>query len=1017
MTATTTDYLQKIPNRFSSCEDVKNIKEENTNSRYRKKNFNQIQFTAGDTQQFETFRSKTNGSDPYKRIDLTDNIYSFYTPENTEWEKYKNLDVKSVDNTFNYLFYKFKKAIFVKIQDNELKVFLPFSNVNYTNEWSDQMKAPSGKTIVDHILDLNALHGYRTNKNRINSFVNNWYGNNCLIRNEYPTGEGDSGIPNIIDMLKTLCKERSVPDIEFFINRRDFPLITKDSTEPYYHMYDGYIPLKSHDYAKYSPILSMVTTDKNSDVPMPTFEDWARVVSETNNEFFKEPCNSYRETFDTPWENKKGVAAWRGASTGCGTKVETNPRLMVSYLSVKNPDKINAGIVKWNIRPRKEQNNAYITTIDLKGDRNSRYLFHKGVRIPQVERMTPSEQSKYKYIIHVDGHVSAFRLSYEMKMGSVLLLVESQYRMWFRPLLKPYEHYVPVNGDLSNLVSQIEWCRNNDEECKKIAQNSRKFYYTYLEKDGVLDYIQNLLVKLRKSTDVYFYPPPLNEISLKEKQVVLDEWGKNTEQECAYNTDPKLKFRCFGLFEAIRWMTLDKNWEKFTIKEIGSTLSPSSTTTISNFNIFGMPAILKTSKEDKIKENVNEAFVAAVATNELLKIVPNFRFVFKIDDDKMWMENIQGITLSDFINRHDVQAVFSHILKIMTQVLLAIHVSQQRAGFIHRDLTPWNIILQYPNAKLSFKYPVDFNRVFECTINKGDFIPIMIDYGKSSVIHDGMRYDPEDTFDFSHDVIFFLCRTFYELIKLREQDISISDKNTIVNIFNSLNLIDKPFPDFNRVKNWLQNNHQYSILSTLTSKNVTAIGLVNVINTYSQNIKINSDSFSSSMRNINPSQMYTMFRGQPNKIYDSFTSVLDNFISSSLPNPTTRLQCEFLHHTIIKELNALSETYKLFGNNTLLIPKIQKIGSFIDKLYTDSRKNLKSSKPVIREDKDLHIMKLMMVDIFDRASPELKDELKDLLRMDTGNLLLSWSKYKTDYHFNNIIEEDLKNYLEKIKVN
>ena len=1032
---TTTEYLQKIPNRFASCDEVKSIREENTNPRYKKKNFNQIQFTSGDTEQFDTFRSKTNGSDPYKSVLLSNNIYNSYVPENMDWDKYKNLDTKSVDNTFNYLFYKFKKAIFVKIQDNELKVFLPFSNVNYINEWSDQMTPPPGfRTMVDYIIDLNARHGYRTNKNRINSLVHNWYGNNCLIRNEYPTGEGDSGIPNMMDMLKTLCKERQVPDIEFFINRRDFPLITKDGTEPYYHMYGGYIPLKSHNYAKYAPILSMVTTDKNSDIPIPTFEDWARVVSETSNEFFKEPCSSYREDFDIPWERKKDVAVWRGASTGCSTTVETNPRLMVSYLSVVHPDKINAGIVKWNTRPRKEQNNKYLTTIDLKGDRNSRYLEYKGFKIPQVERITPLDQSSYKYIIHVDGHVSAFRLSYEMKMGSVLLIAESQYRMWFRNLIKPYEHYVPVKKDLSDLVSQVEWCRKNDEKCKEIAINAKNFYYKYLEKEGVLDYMQNLFVNLKQTTGTYFYPPvSIQDIALNEKQEVLNEWGRETELDCTYTTDPRLKFRCFGLFEATRWMMLDRNWEKFSIKEQSVTLSPSSTTTISNHTNFGLSMILKTSKGDKVKENINEAFIASVATNDLLKVVPNFRYVFKIDSDKMWMENIQGLTLSDFISNH-TQGVFSHVLKIMTQVLLAIHVSQQRSGFIHRDLTPWNIILQYPNAALSFKYQVDFNMYKESVIKQGDFIPIIIDYGKSSVVHKGVRYDPEDVFDFSHDVIFFICRAFYELINLRERDLSVYDKNIIVNVFNALNLIGRPFTGFDTVKSWLRDNHRYSILSTITSKSVTAIGIVDVINTYSQNVRtVTNLPFSSTMRNINPSQMYNMFRGQPNKIHDSFTSVLDNFLSSSLPNPTTRLQCEFVHNTIVKELNALSETYKLFGNEDILRPKINKIISFIDKLYIDSGKNLRQPKPVIQllsdttvvishkgqyvRHKDLHDMKISLLDIFDRATPMLKDELKQLIQTDTFELLLSYSKYNTENYFNKTIAKDMKKYLEKIKVN
>jgi len=1029
---TTTEYLQKISNRFLSCEEVKNTKEVNTNPRYKNKNFNQTQFTAGDTEQFDNFRSKTNGDDPYKKIDLANNLYKDYKPENIDWVKYKDLDIKSVDNTFNYLFYKFKKAIFVKIQDNELKVFLPFSNVNFINEWGNTLKAPEGfKNIIDHIIDLNTKQGYYTPRNKINSLPHKWYGNNCLIRTEYPTGEGDSGIPNIMDMLKTLCKDRVIPDIEFFINRRDFPLITKDGTEPYYHMYDGFIPLKSHNYTKYSPVLSMVTTDKNSDIPIPTFEDWARVVSETDNQFFREPCSSYRDTFDTPWDNKKDIAVWRGASTGCGTTVDTNTRLKVSYLSVLNPDKINAGIVKWNTRPRKQKNIPYLDTIELKGQRNQKYMEYKNVVISQVDRMSPTEQSTYKYLIHVDGHVSAFRLSYEMKMGCVLLLAESQYRMWFKPLLKPYEHYVPVKSDLSDLVKQIDWCRKNDSKCKVIASNARDFYYKNLEKDGVLDYMQNLLVKLRETTGTYFYPPnTIENIITQEKKEIVDEWGKPTETECIYNTDPKMKFRCFGLFEAMRWMMLDKNWEKYSIKEQGMTLSPSSTTTISNYNIVGTSMILKESKGDKIKENINEAFVASIATNELLKLVPNFRYVFKIDNDKMWLENIQGITLSDFIGNHK-QYLFSHILKIMTQVLLAINVAQQRTGFIHRDLTPWNIVLQYPNVSLTFNYPMDFNNYYECSIRPGEFIPILIDYGKSSVCHKGIRYDPEDVFDFSHDVIFFICRTFHELINAREKDLTIADKNTIVNIFSSLNLIDtKVFFGFDTMKNWLRDNHTYSILSKIRSNNVTAIGLINVINKYTDNVKVVNRHFTTSMRNINPSQMYNMFRGLPSKIHDSFNTVLDNFLSSSLPHPVTQLQSEFLQYTINKELSALVDTYKLFGNETHIQPKVMKIRMFVDKIYKNISTKLRQSTIDVKLSKnteieltystgtpvkDLHNTQIMLFDIFDKATPSLKEQMKELIYIPSNELLLSYSKYTTEYHFNRIIQEDMKKYLEKIQ--
>ena len=45
-------------------------------------------------------------------------------------------------NTFKYLFYKFKKGIFVQIRDGKIAVFLPFDNQQYVNEWSHLLKIP-----------------------------------------------------------------------------------------------------------------------------------------------------------------------------------------------------------------------------------------------------------------------------------------------------------------------------------------------------------------------------------------------------------------------------------------------------------------------------------------------------------------------------------------------------------------------------------------------------------------------------------------------------------------------------------------------------------------------------------------------------------------------------------------------------------------------------------------------------------------------------------------------------------
>ena len=69
--------------------------------------------------------------------------------------------------------------------------------------------------------------------------------------------EGDTNVGTVKNMLETLCATRKVPDIEFFMNRRDFPILTRNGTEPYHGIWGENTPLVSHNIPKYLPILSM----------------------------------------------------------------------------------------------------------------------------------------------------------------------------------------------------------------------------------------------------------------------------------------------------------------------------------------------------------------------------------------------------------------------------------------------------------------------------------------------------------------------------------------------------------------------------------------------------------------------------------------------------------------------------------------------------------------------------------------------------------------------------------------
>ena len=71
---------------------------------------------------------------------------------------------------------------------------------------------------------------------------------------------------------------------------------------------------------------------------------------------------------------------------------------------------------------------------------------------------------QYKYQINIDGTVAAYRLPYLLAGSSVVLKQASPYYEHFYRQLQPWQHYIPFKADLSDLLDQIHWARNHDDE-------------------------------------------------------------------------------------------------------------------------------------------------------------------------------------------------------------------------------------------------------------------------------------------------------------------------------------------------------------------------------------------------------------------------------------------------------------------------------------------------------------------------------------------------------------------------
>ena len=58
--------------------------------------------------------------------------------------------------------------------------------------------------------------------------------------------------------------------------------------------------------------------------------------------------------------------------------------------------------------------------------------------------------------------------------GSTVLSLESPWTAFFTEQFLPWEHFVPVANDCSDLAEKLDWCRDNDTECQAIANRARE---------------------------------------------------------------------------------------------------------------------------------------------------------------------------------------------------------------------------------------------------------------------------------------------------------------------------------------------------------------------------------------------------------------------------------------------------------------------------------------------------------------------------------------------------------------
>jgi len=158
-----------------------------------------------------------------------------------------------------------------------------------------------------------------------------------------------------------------------------------------------------------------------------------------------------------PWRDRMRAALWRGSAYGplaAGFRALQRVRLCEAALG---SELLDAGLTSGGDFPPDDQ-----------AAMQSAGLFRAPV--PAVQ------QSQWKYLIDVDGYSNSWAgLFQKLYSASTVIKIASPagYRQWYYERLRPWENYVPVEADLSDMVDKVNWLRAHDDEAQRIGKRGR----------------------------------------------------------------------------------------------------------------------------------------------------------------------------------------------------------------------------------------------------------------------------------------------------------------------------------------------------------------------------------------------------------------------------------------------------------------------------------------------------------------------------------------------------------------
>ena len=191
---------------------------------------------------------------------------------------------------------------------------------------------------------------------------------------------------------------------------------------------------------------------------IPTYDHWRKykhIRDDAANYWYNIFINQEEKY---PWNTKINKAVWRGSTTGDASNWRDLPRSKLVQYSLDYPSILDAAFVEVVQRDKTEKKEIAASGF--------------------VQSAIPFEDfQKYKAIIDIDGNSWSSRFGDLLCTNSVVIKVEPRLVDYFYSELQPWIHYVPVDGNMSNLIEIVDIVMSEDRqtEMQLITQRANEW--------------------------------------------------------------------------------------------------------------------------------------------------------------------------------------------------------------------------------------------------------------------------------------------------------------------------------------------------------------------------------------------------------------------------------------------------------------------------------------------------------------------------------------------------------------